>query len=84
MTGTTHPGRRVALALFATLACAMTFAACGGDDGNDSAGGGGGGDAGSSKPVTLTVGVIPIDTPNTASAACGCARRARSVPISRS
>ncbi len=60
MTGTTHPGRRVALALFATLACAMTFAACGGDDGNDSAGGGGGGDAASSKPVTLTVGVIPI------------------------
>jgi NitT/TauT family transport system substrate-binding protein len=66
MTGTAPTGRRrgrLVLATLAALACAMTltFTACGGDDnGGGSSGGGGGGDSASTKPVTLTVGVIPI------------------------
>jgi NitT/TauT family transport system substrate-binding protein len=47
-------GPRMASLLLA-LACAMTLAACGGDDGN-----GGGGEGAESGPTTLRVGVIPI------------------------
>jgi NitT/TauT family transport system substrate-binding protein len=63
MTGTAPAGRRtrrLASAMIAALACAMTLAACGGGDGGGSSGSGGGGDGASGKPVTLTVGVIPI------------------------
>jgi NitT/TauT family transport system substrate-binding protein len=62
MTGTAPARRnrgRLASAVLATLACAVALAACGGDDEGTSTGGGGG-DSGSAKPVTLTVGVIPI------------------------
>jgi NitT/TauT family transport system substrate-binding protein len=51
--------KRRVLAAALALATALAFGACGGGDEQES-GGGGGSSGGAAKPVTLTVGVLPI------------------------
>jgi NitT/TauT family transport system substrate-binding protein len=52
--------KRRVLAAALALATALAFGACGGGDEQESGGGGGGSSGGAAKPVTLTVGVLPI------------------------
>jgi NitT/TauT family transport system substrate-binding protein len=54
-----HGSRPRVLVALLTLVAALAVGACGGDD-EKSGGGGGSGSADTGKPVTLTVGVLPI------------------------